>query len=56
MSICAVGAVINVDAADFLYKAALPWWLAGLLGAGIGSVWNYAVSSALVWRRKRAAV
>jgi hypothetical protein len=26
------------------------WWVAGLGGALIGTVWNFAVSAAFVWR------
>jgi dolichol-phosphate mannosyltransferase len=62
IAICAIGAVINVKVADELYTGmnmfhlgGLPWWLAGLLGAAIGAVWNYAVSSTLVWGRARQA-
>jgi hypothetical protein len=28
----------------------LRWWLAGIVGAAVGALWNYAMSSALVWR------
>jgi dolichol-phosphate mannosyltransferase len=49
--ICAVGAVSNIGVATWLYSNRPVWWLAGLLGSVVGAVWNYAVSSALVWRR-----
>jgi dolichol-phosphate mannosyltransferase len=26
------------------------WWVAGLAGAAMSVVWNYAVTSALTWR------
>lgn len=48
--ICAIGAFANLQVASALYEHSLPWWLAGLLGAIIGSVWNYAVSSTLTWK------
>lgn len=51
--ICSIGAVVNVDIALSIYMRGLPWWLAGLIGAIIGAVWNFAVSSTLVWRRPR---
>ncbi len=51
MAICSVGALTNVQLAQYLYRHALPWWLAGLLGAVIGSVWNYGVSTQMVWSR-----
>ena len=51
LAVCAVGAYVNVRVADFMFEHAIPWWIAGLLGAVVGSVWNYAVSSSLVWKR-----
>jgi dolichol-phosphate mannosyltransferase len=27
------------------------WWLSALAGIAVGLIWNYAVSSALTWRR-----
>jgi dolichol-phosphate mannosyltransferase len=48
--ICAIGAVANVGLAIFIYSGTHIWWLAGLAGVLIGAVWNYAVTSAFVWR------
>jgi len=48
--ICAIGAVANVGLAIFIYSSTHIWWLAGLGGVLIGAVWNYAVTSAFVWR------
>lgn len=48
--ICAIGAVANVGFAIFIYSGTHIWWLAGLGGVLIGAVWNYAVTSAFVWR------
>jgi dolichol-phosphate mannosyltransferase len=50
-AICAVGAVSNIGVATWLYSARPTWWLAGLAGSMVGAVWNYALSSTLVWRR-----
>jgi len=49
MAICALGAVVNVQSAEYLYENAIPWWFAGAAGALIGAVWNYAVSTQIVW-------
>jgi dolichol-phosphate mannosyltransferase len=49
--ICAAGAASNIGVANWLYTNKPVWWLAGLLGSFVGAVWNYAVSSAVVWRR-----
>lgn len=53
-AICSVGAVANVNVASFLFGPAVhsAWWLAGLAGAVMSLVWNYAVSSVVTWRRK----
>lgn len=50
--ICAVGAVGNVGIAAYVFAADNVWWLAGIAGAIVGSVWNYAVSSVFTWRRR----
>jgi dolichol-phosphate mannosyltransferase len=49
--ICAIGAVSNIGVATWLYSNRPSWWLAGLAGSMVGAVWNYALSSTLVWRR-----
>jgi dolichol-phosphate mannosyltransferase len=48
--ICAVGAVGNVGIAAYVFAGNQIWWLAGIAGAVVGSVWNYAVSSVFTWR------
>lgn len=48
--ICGVGAVANVGVASVLFADHALWWLAGLAGAAMSVVWNYAVTSALTWR------
>lgn len=52
---CSVGAVINVSFADFLLSSRVPWYLAGISGMAISSVWNYGVNTILTWRRSRVA-
>jgi dolichol-phosphate mannosyltransferase len=50
---CAIGAtgfVANIGVASWLYAERPSWWLAGAAGALVGAVWNYAMSSRLVWR------
>jgi dolichol-phosphate mannosyltransferase len=49
---CSLGSVGNVGVASWIYSFHATAWIAGLAGAVIGSVFNYAVSSALIWRRK----
>ena len=52
IAVCSIGAFVNVEIASYFYGISVSWWISGLLGALIGSVWNYAVSATLVWRRK----
>jgi dolichol-phosphate mannosyltransferase len=50
---CSVGALANIDVASWLYRENQRWWIAGLAGALLSVVWNYAVSTNLVWRPGR---
>ena len=50
--ISSVGAVANVNVSSVLVgDAHSTWYAAGILGAVMSLVWNYAVSSAVTWRR-----
>jgi dolichol-phosphate mannosyltransferase len=49
--ICGVGALSNVGVATWLYTNEPVWWTAGLMGSVIGAVWNYMMSSQVLWRR-----
>jgi dolichol-phosphate mannosyltransferase len=51
---CSVGVIANIDVASWLYKANQTWWVAGLAGAVLSVVWNYAVSTNLIWRPGRS--
>jgi dolichol-phosphate mannosyltransferase len=53
--VCSVGVVVNIDIASWLFDFDHVWWAAGFGGALVGVVWNYAVSAAFVWRRRRSA-
>jgi dolichol-phosphate mannosyltransferase len=51
--LCSVGAIANVGIGSMLYaREGGSWWLAGLAGIAVGSVWNYAATNWLTWRRK----
>jgi dolichol-phosphate mannosyltransferase len=50
--ICAIGAISNVGIATWIYDYDSVWWIAGLGGALIGTVWNFVVSAAFVWRQR----
>jgi dolichol-phosphate mannosyltransferase len=49
MVICGMGAVVNVQSAEYFFDQHIPWWFAGAAGALVGAVWNYAVSTQIVW-------
>jgi dolichol-phosphate mannosyltransferase len=54
--VCAAGAVANVGVGTVLFDTlALPWWAAGIGGAVVGAVWNYAVSGVFTWRKRGQA-
>jgi len=48
-TLCSVGVVANVGLATFIYNWDKRWLMAGLAGAFVGSVWNYAATSAVTW-------
>ncbi len=50
---CSVGAFANVAVATVLNDQGVLWWVAAIVGIGIASVWNYALSSKFVWGRFR---
>ena len=50
---CSIGVLINLSFAHRLFSAGLPWYLAGLSGVAISSVWNYGVNTIVTWRRTR---
>ncbi len=51
-AVCGLGAVANVAIARALYAVHDGWTPAGIMGAAVGGVWNYAVSATLVWRMR----
>jgi dolichol-phosphate mannosyltransferase len=51
-AICSVGAAGNLGVSSFLFGPVhSSWWVAGIVGALMSLVWNYAASSVLTWRR-----
>ncbi len=51
---CGVGALANINVASLLYSSNQTWWVSGFAGALLSVVWNYAVSTSLIWRPGRA--
>ena len=50
--VCSLGAVANVGIGSLVYDRFPEWWLAGVAGAIVGSVWNYVASGWLTWTRR----
>ncbi len=50
--VCGLGAVANVGVGNLVFRSHYTWWIAGVAGAVVGSVWNYAASSFVTWRRQ----
>lgn len=51
-AVCGIGAIANVGVGSIAFNSHYSWWLAGVAGAAVGSVWNFAASSALTWRKR----
>jgi dolichol-phosphate mannosyltransferase len=50
-AVCLVGAAANVGVGTYIHGTNHSWWVAGIAGALIGSVWNFAASSVITWRK-----
>ena len=49
--VCSFGAIANVGVATLLFNDQHSlWWVAGVAGATMSVVWNYAVTSVFTWR------
>lgn len=50
--VCSLGAVANVGIGSLVYAQFHGWWIAGIAGAIVGSVWNYVASGWLTWTKR----
>jgi dolichol-phosphate mannosyltransferase len=50
--VCSLGAVANVGIGSLVYEQLQGWWIAGIAGAIVGSVWNYVASGWLTWTKR----
>src|SRR5207302_10653156 len=55
-AVCGAGAAANIGVASYLAGGHHSWWLAGLAGAAVSVVWNYAMSSIFTWSPQRVAM
>lgn len=51
-AVCSIGAVSNVGIASVLFERAYTWWIAGLAGILVGTVFNFAMTSVFTWKRR----
>jgi dolichol-phosphate mannosyltransferase len=49
---CSGGVLANLDLASWLYTQREVWWVAGLAGAIMSALWNYAMATLFVWRAR----
>jgi dolichol-phosphate mannosyltransferase len=47
------GVLANLSCAQSLLQLHMTWYMAGLAGTMVSSVWNYAVNQTLTWQRRR---
>jgi dolichol-phosphate mannosyltransferase len=50
-AISALGAVANIGIGTWMAGQDERWWVAGVAGVVVGAIWNFAMSSALTWRK-----
>lgn len=50
-AISALGAVANIGIGTWMAGHDERWWVAGMAGVLVGAIWNFAMSSALTWRK-----
>ena len=53
LAACSIGLFLNLSVVEAVRRIGTPWGLSSLAGIAAGSVWNYGVSSMLVWRVNR---
>jgi dolichol-phosphate mannosyltransferase len=49
-TLCSFGLVAGVAMSTAFYESEPRWWLAGLIGLAVGTVWNCAAKSVVAWR------
>ncbi len=53
---CSIGLWINLRMAHAAGALGSEWYTAGLLGLGVGSIWNYGVTQMFTWREGRKRI
>ena len=50
-AVCGIGAIANVGIASAIFDGRFSWFASAIAGIAVSVVWNYAVSSFIVWKR-----
>jgi dolichol-phosphate mannosyltransferase len=50
---CSVGVLLNLRTFDYLRISGAPWYIAAVAGVFAGSLWNYWISSVMIWQVRR---
>lgn len=50
IAVCSIGATANVGAAAYLNSAGESWWLSGIFGLFVGTIFNFALSRFFIWK------
>lgn len=53
VAFCSVGAFANVGIANTLFEQDYSWWLSGLAGVVVGTVFNFSLARSYVWKNTR---
>jgi dolichol-phosphate mannosyltransferase len=51
-AVCGLGALANVGTGSVLFAEHHRWWVSGVAGAVVGSLWNFAASMLVTWRKR----
>jgi dolichol-phosphate mannosyltransferase len=52
--VCSIGAIANIGVANLMFDYVHNWFLAGLCGILIGSIFNFVLSESVIWGRHLA--
>ena len=51
-TVCGLGALANVGIGALLFAEHHRWWVSGVAGALVGSLWNFLASTLVTWRKR----
>jgi dolichol-phosphate mannosyltransferase len=51
-AVCGLGALANIGTGTVLFAGHHRWWVSGVAGAVVGSVWNFVAATFVTWRKR----